>query len=276
MKQRKIYLWSLALTSFIAFTSCNSSDDGESANSPQEQAINELADTYNQTMPDLFATKVWKNKPNRVMSVNPTKVDSLTTVYVYSNNTGGTKLDVSNQLTLKDFSETLEVTSATFSFYNDGTAIDSVQVAEREAREKLAPMVEKSKKYLKSKGLTDADIAEMLAENNADETQLVPFALALMEVEEDINAYSNVMYSPPSTGKQNPTQTTQIDWNKVGRCALQALGADVLSALWSSHVAGAWTVACLKATFKTVAKKTLGPIGAAIAVVEFAGCMGRA
>ena len=65
----------------------------------------------------------------------------------------------------------------------------------------------------------------------------------------------------------------RMSWSEVGRCAIHALGVDILFALGSSG-ATVWTVATIKTAFKTVAKRMLGPIGIAIAVIDFGLCLG--
>jgi len=52
-----------------------------------------------------------------------------------------------------------------------------------------------------------------------------------------------------------------------------AIGADALSAL-SGSSASAWTMATMKSAFGAVAKRFLGPIGVAIAVISFGVCIG--
>lgn len=54
---------------------------------------------------------------------------------------------------------------------------------------------------------------------------------------------------------------------------MHALGVDLLFSLGSSS-ATVWSMAAIKSAFKTVAKRMLGPIGVAIAVVDFGLCMG--
>lgn len=56
------------------------------------------------------------------------------------------------------------------------------------------------------------------------------------------------------------------------KCAAVAVGADALFALGSSS-ATAWSAAALTRAFSAVAKRFLGPIGVAIAVVSFSLCL---
>ncbi len=53
---------------------------------------------------------------------------------------------------------------------------------------------------------------------------------------------------------------------------MKAIGADIRYAIKGAAVE-LWTSATLKAAFKIVAKRALGPVGVVIAVAEFAVCM---
>tara|TARA_B110000093_G_scaffold182478_1_gene229193 strand:+ start:140 stop:784 length:645 start_codon:yes stop_codon:yes gene_type:complete len=60
--------------------------------------------------------------------------------------------------------------------------------------------------------------------------------------------------------------------NPLLECAMIAVGADALWALGGSS-ASAWTAAAMTKAFTAVAKRFLGPIGVAIAVITFGVCM---
>jgi hypothetical protein len=62
------------------------------------------------------------------------------------------------------------------------------------------------------------------------------------------------------------------DWDDFIECGAIAIGADAIYAL-SQSTASTWSWAVIKKAFKTVAKKMLGPIGVAIAVISFTTCM---
>ena len=63
-----------------------------------------------------------------------------------------------------------------------------------------------------------------------------------------------------------------LSWAEVGNCALVAIGADALYSLAFSG-ASSWGVAAMTKAFTSVAKRFLGPIGVAIAVVSFGLCI---
>jgi hypothetical protein len=129
----------------------------------------------------------------------------------------------------------------------------------------LNPLIQESKQFLYAKGLTEQDIQQMLSEENAAETDLVPLVMVITENEVSYpiaRNYSNLFI--------NSAQA--LTWSQVGHCAAHALGVDVLFSLGSSG-ATVWTMGAIKTAFKTVAKRMLGPIGVAIAVVDFGFCL---
>lgn len=131
--------------------------------------------------------------------------------------------------------------------------IDSVFVDTKKVENALDPMVKESKQWLYSRGMSETDIQEMLREEGATESELVPFVLGCMDAE-----------------KLQLTRST--DWKKVGNCALIALGMD-FTAFLSTSRSKTWGKAALKKVFKSVAQKALGPAGVAIAVIELGLCM---
>ena len=149
------------------------------------------------------------------------------------------------------------------SLVNDGTFNDSFELSNEECMNALDPLIQESKEYLYNKGFSEVEIQEMLAENNVDESALVPFVSTLTEEEQS----QIVKNTQPISRKY----VEDIDWNKAGKCALNALGFDAIYAL-SQSTASQWSKRVLKQVFKTVAKKMVGPVGAAIAVIEFSIC----
>jgi hypothetical protein len=70
----------------------------------------------------------------------------------------------------------------------------------------------------------------------------------------------------------NSKQVMKIDANEVLDCALTAIGADAIWALGPSS-ASAWTAAAMTKAFSAIAKRFLGPVGVALAVVTFGLCI---
>lgn len=129
----------------------------------------------------------------------------------------------------------------------------------------LNPLVQDSKEFLYTKGFTEQDIQQMLVEENAVETDLIALAMVITENEATYPVARNY-----SSSFVNSAQA--LTWSEVGHCASHALGMDVLFSLGSSG-ATVWTMGAIKTAFKSVAKRMLGPIGVAIAVVDFGFCL---
>lgn len=142
-----------------------------------------------------------------------------------------------------------------------------IPVSGESISEALNPMVLRSKQYLYSLGLTEYDIQEMVQEADSDESALIPFTLALIESESEY--YAMREYRRFSL---IPSAYADWDWQEIGSCALQALGFDIICSLRAS-AAKTWTKAAMKKAFKTVACKVIGPVGAAIFVIDFAICI---
>ena len=129
----------------------------------------------------------------------------------------------------------------------------------------LNPMVQESKKYLYSKGFTELEIQQMIMAESGEETDLIPLVMTIAQSEKTQLVARNY-----SSFFINTAQAKT--WQEVGSCAMKALGADILFSLAQSS-ATAWTKSAIKSAFKTVAKRMLGPIGVAVAVVEFTWCL---
>ncbi|MCK0157082.1 hypothetical protein MWU65_07830 [Cellulophaga sp. F20128] len=67
---------------------------------------------------------------------------------------------------------------------------------------------------------------------------------------------------------------SKIDGGDLLVCAAVAIGADALWALGGSSVS-TWSVAAMTKAFSAVAKRFLGPIGVAIAVISFGICLSQ-
>lgn len=135
----------------------------------------------------------------------------------------------------------------------------------------LQPLISEAKQYLYSKGFTDNDIQSMIIENEGSEEDLVPLVMSLTNIE---NNQQNVAHSFPNLF-MNSAYAKEITWSEVGQCAMVAIGADILYALQGS-TASSWTIPAMKKAFGAVAKRMLGPIGVAVAVVSFGLCLYQA
>lgn len=129
----------------------------------------------------------------------------------------------------------------------------------------LQPLISEAKVYLNARGLSNADITEMIIEEGGQEVDLVPYAVALAEYEKYGSGTAKVNYQSLFFNSAYATPS-------VLHCAGVALGIDALWALGGSNAAS-WTKHAMKKAFGAVAKRALGPIGAAICVASFTLCM---
>lgn len=199
-------------------------------------------------------------------------VGTTTMVYIdFPKDTTTEEKKLSRIATLGDLLKLTETAGVVVSLERNELTTDSLCFSNNEAKEKLAPSVQKSKEYLYSYGFTDDSIQQMLDENNADETALVPFVLACIEHEKNsLTAYSYKPLDMNSLFASNANAFT-IDWDKASNCAVSALGLDVFWAIGQSSLK-TWGIAAMKKAFKTVATKVVGPMGALIAAGQFTYC----
>lgn len=114
----------------------------------------------------------------------------------------------------------------------------------------------------------------MIIEEDGTEEDLVPLVMSMIEIESQqntnplaVNDFSRLFFN--SAYAQAAPELTP---GEIGTCAAIAIGADILWALGTSS-ASSWTMPAIKKAFGAVAKRMLGPIGVAIAVVTFGVCI---
>lgn len=139
----------------------------------------------------------------------------------------------------------------------------------------MEPLIKNAKEYLYGRGFSEDEIQEMIKENSANETDLIPFVLKLSEAELYEDIYANITYRQKTSLLSIfavPSYARDVEFMDYVDCALHAVGADVFYSLaWSG--AKTWTKAVMKRAFTAVVKRALGPIGAAITVISFGICM---
>lgn len=188
----------------------------------------------------------------------PTETDNQTKNLIYSTNS------------IQELSNLIDYSNAIVQYEPTSTNYDyQLQVSIENVANSLKPLINEAKQYLYNKGFSDQDISDMLVEENGREEDLIPFVMSLTQAENS----SQVTYN------FNPffinSVYAKIDANDYIRCAVIAIGADVLWSLSTSN-ASAWTVSAIKKSFGVVAKKMLGPVGVAIVVVSFGLCIAEA
>jgi len=144
---------------------------------------------------------------------------------------------------------------------------NQVQVHIDALNNSLIPLINESKQYLYAKGLTEQNIQDMLLEHNGKTEDLIPFVMALTNAEVQPETFSRNYLSPFVN-----TANAKLNANDYLMCGIVAIGADVLYSLGSSGLA-TWSTQLIMRSFAVVAKRFLGPIGVAIAVVSFGVCL---
>lgn len=157
--------------------------------------------------------------------------------------------------------------------------IDSIAVTEENAIWALEPLVTRSRDYLMQKGFTQSEINKMIKDEGATEQDLVTLVMTVAADEADqttaygkaASPYWNFLATPCYAGPSN------ISMSVVKRCLMRAvfdeIGETLLQGWIESRAVKVWTKAAIKSLLKTVAKKSLGPVGIAWAVVNFGYCI---
>lgn len=114
-----------------------------------------------------------------------------------------------------------------------------------------------------TKGVTHQEIADMLQEEGSEQIDLIPFVKTLIAIEQEQYTVRNIQLAFINNANALPIFI---------ECGITAIGGDAAYALAHSG-ASSWTWSTMKSVFKNFAKRFLGPIGVAIAVVTFTTCM---
>lgn len=245
---RKIFIFTFVLTALVSASMfVGSCSENESATA-QMNAVSEDYLQYMETNLDcLLSVKPVSAPKTRGDSLKVNfSVDSTTMLFIdFPEDATAEERDLSRIATLGDLLKLTETVGVMVSIERNELTSDSLCFSDEEAREKLAPSVQKSKEYLYSYGFTDDSIQQMLDENDADETALVPFVLACIEQEQnELTAYSYKPLGLSSLFALNANAYT-VDWDKASDCAIQALGIDIFWAIGPSTLK-TWGVAAMK------------------------------
>lgn len=257
---------------FTTITSCN---EGENTNVSLQ--TNSFLQFYSKNYEHLVTQNIVDNTLSRASS----KTIQAEPIVLYAEFPQDTQKEIrqlcSEVKTPNDISTLHRETAVEFSYSKTSPTQDSIVLDEAKVRQCIEPMVQESKTYLMNNGFSPQEIQDMLSENNSDESLLV--TLVMLLVNNEVKQTQTAQYTAKSPLQFLVTPTYAKDDNdilirNVFDCGLEALGANVLVALGQS-TAKTWSKAVIKSVFKTVAKKIIGPIGVAIAVVDFGLCMHR-
>ena len=173
-----------------------------------------------------------------------------------------------NTNTIQELTDLINVTDATIQYSPTPTnSAYEINVDLQPIMNSLNPLVNEAKQYLYSKGLTENDIQEMVISEGGKQEDLIPFVLCLAHYENtqllSKNNYPEIFIN---------SAYAVIDAEDYKRCALAAIGIDLMYAVQTSNITS-WSLPVVKKAFGVVAKRALGPIGVAAAVISFGYCM---
>ena len=186
---------------------------------------------------------------------------------------GGTGGDPTMPLpqTVTDLLEMAANFGSDLSLDQDGSYNDSILVSDDEARIALASMVDASRSYFVSRGLTQSEITEAINECGVDETLIVPLA-------SNFAAYDTSSPTVPDVTAYfpNPFVTyvyAESMWSKARNCAISVLGGDIIKEIVEEQAGRKLTLKIMKMAIKKYAKRCLGPVGALFLVYDFSSCL---
>ncbi len=164
--------------------------------------------------------------------------------------------------------------------YIDGTESDNISdnqellgiynISVQAAQNSLLPTLNEAKNYLRSKGLTDTDIQNLITADEdgpaMSESNLIPVVMQLIAEEQRRGSLTKVNFSLMFG--------TSAYASQIGECAGDALGVSAIAAVLNEGLSSAVGKKLLKKAIRRVASRALGWVGAAIFVYEFGDCMG--
>ena len=196
-------------------------------------------------------------------------------VYVDFGSVEGDGFEMDEVLTPDDMIDLAINFGAEYSLEDDGMRDDTIFVSEQAAADALLPVLECSRRLLNARGLSNADIDAALAETNANECVLIPFAmLVALSVEMDEQELLGCNFGLGSAFAFRAN--AQSSWTKSRDCLFKAFGVNDAVAIFNrlrDSAAGGLTVMIAVNTITKLAPRMLGYVGAAIVLVEFADCM---
>lgn len=260
-------------------------DSCKNEESEVETSSHEFVSSYNHMLEKLSSTIIVTNKSNTAMRSAPINEDEPDdpveeTILVYLLYPKGTPEDIKDLseevVTIQDLSDLIHLTDATLQYVpNEDNMVYKIKVSEPLLMEGINPMIQSSKEYLYSRGFSEQEIQDMIQENNATESDLIPFVLKWSEasLSESSTTTPVSQFKTKCLGAfSTPLYAKELVVSDYVDCALDAIGINVLAGLsWSG--AKTWSKVAAKKAFAAVAKRALGPIGAAITAISFGICL---
>lgn len=257
----------LIVISVFIFNSCKKTEFENSDNGKANLKFRESLTSNKQFIASISFENEKINLSSEQLRISSPYIESKKVYIAFSDEvTPEIESAFNNTKSIQDLANLIEYTDAIIQDEPNGNSINyPIVVPIEKVAESLNPLVIESKEYLYSKGFSENAIQQMLTENNGTELDLIPFVIALTEIEKNQSTFA--------TNNLNLFIGSTYAMNEYVKCAMVAIGADVLWALGGSQ-ASAWSMTMMTKAFGAVAKRFLGPIGVAIAVVSFGLCIG--
>jgi hypothetical protein len=224
--------------------SCKKSNNSEVNNNLEGEKFNKLCQSVSNKLVSISLTT-----NNNSLAKTESNTSNYETNYIDfpTQVTPAIQADFNNAESVQEMANIVSSTNSYISKQGTNNNINyAFQMDADQVKDSLAQLVTAARHYLCSRGFTNISIDAMLQLEGVPEETLIPFVMLL-------------------TNSQATAKT-------VGECVGKALGTDALYALAFSG-ASSWSVAAMTTAFSAVAKRFLGPIGVAIAVVTFTMCM---
>ena len=257
----------LIVISVFIFNSCKKTEFENSDNGKANLKFRESLTSNKQFIASISFENEKINLSSEQLRISSPYIESKKVYIAFSDEvTPEIESAFNNTKSIQDLANLIEYTDAIIQDEPNGNSINyPIVVPIEKVADSLNPLVIESKEYLYSKGFSENAIQQMLTENNGTELDLIPFVIALTEIEKNQSTFA--------TNNLNLFIGSTYAMNEYVKCAMVAIGADVLWALGGSQ-ASAWSMTMMTKAFGAVAKRFLGPIGVAIAVVSFGLCIG--
>jgi hypothetical protein len=225
--------------------SCKKSNNSEVNNNLEGEKFNKLCQSVSNKLVSISLTT-----NNNSLAKTESNTSNYETNYIDfpTQVTPAIQADFNNAESVQEMANIVSSTNSYISKQGTNNNINyAFQMDADQVRDSLASLVTAARHYLCSRGFTNISIDAMLQEEGVPEETLIPFVMLL-------------------TNSQATASKT------LGECVIKALGGNALYSLAFSGAAS-WSAATMTIVFKAVAKRFLGPIGVAIAVVTFTMCM---